>query len=144
MPQFYENGVGIQHPLEQLFNASGWDILSAIERGFRAQVDVKGKLAELFLYRHLHGLAEGGLISDLSWRDQDGIPDFGLEYAGRKLQMECKNVRSGDLRWKSRRRAARSEVGRAVATMSVSLMCWLCASSIRQANGSTCSLRPRI
>ena len=52
-PQFFENGQFVQHPLEQLFNASAWDMLTAIERGFRAQVDVKGKLAELFLYKHL-------------------------------------------------------------------------------------------
>ncbi len=50
-PQFYENGAFVKHPLEEKFKASGWDILSAIERGFRAQVDVKGKLAEYFLYR---------------------------------------------------------------------------------------------
>jgi hypothetical protein len=96
MPQFFENGVVVQHPLEQLFNAPGWDILSAIERGFRAQVDVKGKLAELFLYRQLQGLAQTGTITDLAWRDQDGIPDFLVEYQGRHLQIECKNVRSGD------------------------------------------------
>lgn len=42
-PQFYENGQVTQHPLEQLFNASAWDILSAIERGFRSQVDVSNR-----------------------------------------------------------------------------------------------------
>lgn len=35
-----------KHPLEELWNTSAWDILSAVQRGFRAQVDVKGKLAE--------------------------------------------------------------------------------------------------
>ena len=34
-PQFTESGNIVQHPLEKLFNASGWDILSAIEKGFR-------------------------------------------------------------------------------------------------------------
>jgi len=35
-PTFTEDGRTVQHPLELRFNASGWDILSAIERGFRA------------------------------------------------------------------------------------------------------------
>lgn len=95
-PQFYENGQVTQHPLEQLFNASAWDILSAIERGFRAQVDVKGKLAEWFLYKHLTELQRQGVIQRVEWRDQDGIPDFLIEVRDRALQMECKNVRSGD------------------------------------------------
>lgn len=95
-PQFYENGKFVQHALEQLFNASGWDILSAIERGFRAQVDVKGKLAEWFLYKHLVELRELGIIEKVEWRDQDGVPDFLIRIRGRQLQMECKNVRSGD------------------------------------------------
>ncbi len=34
----------MRHPLEEEFNASASDILSAIQQGFRAQVDVKGKL----------------------------------------------------------------------------------------------------
>ncbi len=48
-PQFVESGRPVRHPLEVKFNAPAWDILSVIERGFRAQVDVKGKLAEWFL-----------------------------------------------------------------------------------------------
>jgi len=35
------------HQLEKDFNAPAKDILDAISYGFRAQVDVKGKLAEL-------------------------------------------------------------------------------------------------
>ena len=94
-PQFFENGVPVQHPIEQLFNASGWDILGAVQRGFRAQVDVKGKLAELFVYRELVALQQSGFLTKLEWRDQDGIPDFLIQVRGRDLQMECKNVRSG-------------------------------------------------
>jgi len=93
-PQFFETGQLVQHPLERLFNATGWDILSAIEKGFRAQVDVKGKLAEFFLDRHLEGLLTTGVITALSWRDQDGIPDFLLTYKGAELRVECKNIRS--------------------------------------------------
>jgi hypothetical protein len=94
-PQFYENGAFVQHPMETKFNAAGWDILSAIEKGFRAQVDVKGKLAELFLYRHLVELQARGFVDKVEWRDKDGIPDFLIEVKGVELEVECKNVRSG-------------------------------------------------
>ena len=80
-PQFFKSGKKpVQHPLEKLFNASGWDILSAIEKGFRAQVDVKGKLAELFLFRQFDKLQTAGMISTLEWHDRDGIPDFSMTY----------------------------------------------------------------
>ena len=36
-PQFYESSQPVQHPLEQKFNATAWDILCAIERGFRVE-----------------------------------------------------------------------------------------------------------
>jgi hypothetical protein len=36
------------------------------------------------------------VIERVEWRDQDGVPDFLIETRGRQLQMECKNVRSGD------------------------------------------------
>ena len=93
-PQFFDAGQPVQHPLERLFNASGWDILSAIEKGFRAQVDVKGKLAELFLHLQLESLRASSVISALNWRDKDGVPDFLLTYKSRDFQAECKNVRS--------------------------------------------------
>ena len=95
-PLFHENGVPVQHAIEQLFNASGWDILSAIERGFRAQVDVKGKLAEWFLYKQLTDAQRLGVIEAVQWRDSDGLPDFPVTARGRSLQIECKSVRSGD------------------------------------------------
>src|SRR5258708_7534681 len=82
-PQFFDAGNPVQHPLERLFNASGWDILSAIENGFRARVDVKGKLAELFLHRRLEAILASGVLTRLEWRDQDGVPDFLLTCRGR-------------------------------------------------------------
>ena len=94
-PTFILDGQVVQHPLELKFNASGWDILSAIERGFRAQVDVKGKLAEWFLYKQLLELKESGVIDDVTWYDTDGRPDFDVVIKGRTIRMECKNVRSG-------------------------------------------------
>ena len=56
-----------RHPLETKLNASAQDILTAIERGFRAQVDVKGKLAELFLSRELDRLKAAGIIRGIRY-----------------------------------------------------------------------------
>ena len=94
-PTFTDHGQTIQHPLELKFNATGWDILCAIEQGFRAQVDVKGKLAEWFLYKQLKELKSRGVIEDVIWHDTNGRPDFDIMIGGRTIRMECKNVRSG-------------------------------------------------
>lgn len=84
------------HPLEKRFNAPTADILEAIEHGFRAQVDVRGKLAELYLYRHFERQRLEGRIVSLQWHDADGQPDFEIVMRdGRKLRVECKNLRSG-------------------------------------------------
>jgi len=40
-PTFTDDGQTVQHPLELKFNTSAWEILCAIEQGFRAQGDVK-------------------------------------------------------------------------------------------------------
>ncbi|HET6576584.1 MAG TPA: hypothetical protein VFG68_23500 [Fimbriiglobus sp.] len=95
-PQFFDAGQPVHHPLEVKFNAGAWDILSAIEKGFRAQVDVKGKLAEWFLYRVLEIEREAGLFTTVEWSDVDGQPDFRLVGSGFDLRMECKNLRSGE------------------------------------------------
>lgn len=85
------------HPLEKKFNAPAADILEAIEHGFRAQVDVRGKLAELYLYRHLERLRAEGQILSVRWHDADGQPDFEiLMRHGQKLRVECKNLRSDE------------------------------------------------
>ena len=90
------NSIG--HPLERSFNASARDILDAINSGFRAQVDVKGKLAELYLFRVLEALQKRGILSELRWSDTDGEPDFFLYHQGRRLTVQCKNIRSGGRR----------------------------------------------
>lgn len=87
----------MRHPLEDKFNSSAWDILSAIQRGFRAQVDVKGKLAEYFLNQKLEGLVTEGVLESCQWQDKDGEPDFIVKYRGKALRIECKNVRSKEL-----------------------------------------------
>ncbi|MBF6569982.1 MAG: hypothetical protein IVW54_14025 [Candidatus Binataceae bacterium] len=84
-----------RHPLEKKLNAPAVDILEAIEHGFRAQVDVKGKLAELYLSRHFEGLQREGKISRAVWHDSDGQPDFEVFMVdGGKMRVECKNLRS--------------------------------------------------
>ncbi len=97
-PQERENSIG--HPLEETLNAPARDILDAISSGFRAQVDVKGKLAELYLYRRLEVLHRRSVISELRWSDRDGDPDFFLCYKGHHLTIQCKNARSGKERCK--------------------------------------------
>jgi transcriptional regulator with XRE-family HTH domain len=82
------------HPLEAKLNATSDDILSAIQRGFRATIDVKGKLAEYFLSRELESLQREKKITDLIWFDADGKPDFTFMFKGNTLRLECKNVRS--------------------------------------------------
>jgi len=87
----------MRHPMEEEFNASAGDILSAIQRGFRAQVDVKGKLAEYFLNKELERLKAAGILDEVIWQDKDGEPDFLVTYRGRRIRVECKNVRSKEL-----------------------------------------------
>lgn len=68
--------------------------MDAIMRGFRAQVDVKGKLAELYLYKYLKSLEDSKLISELVWEDRDGEPDFKFKLQNKAVRMECKNLRN--------------------------------------------------
>lgn len=86
----------IGHPVERMLNASARDILDALENGFRARADLKGKLAELFMSRHLDELQRVGVIDRYEWFDQDGVPDFTIWFAdGTSIRLEVKNVRSG-------------------------------------------------
>ncbi|MCY2951324.1 MAG: hypothetical protein NTU53_05015 [Planctomycetota bacterium] len=83
-----------KHPLEVLLNASAWDILSAVQKGFRAIIDVKGKLAEYFLEHRIAQLHLAGEIDSYMWQDIDGQPDFLITVPGKTLRIECKNIRS--------------------------------------------------
>ncbi|MDE2509320.1 MAG: hypothetical protein KGM43_19130 [Planctomycetota bacterium] len=94
-PEFSENGQPRRHPLEELFKAPGWDILSAVAQGHRARTDVKGKLAEFYLNRHLEARRASLKIDRLNWSDATGEPDFIIEIGGVSYKIECKNVRSG-------------------------------------------------
>ena len=72
------------------------DVVEAVSRGFRAQVDIKEKLAELMLYRELENLRKDGELQTIDWLDEDGKPDFIVKWKGRTVIIECKNVRSSD------------------------------------------------
>ena len=96
-PRFIDDGKFVEHPLELKFNAPAWDILSAIERGARSQVDVKGKLAEWFLFKQLDDLKARGIIEARTWYDAYGHPDFDVVLRGCTFRMECKNIRSGKM-----------------------------------------------
>ena len=86
----------IGHPVERMLNASARDILDALENGFRARADLKGKLAELFMSRHLDEQQRAEVIDHYEWFDQDGVPDFTIWFTdGTLIQLEVKNVRSG-------------------------------------------------
>ena len=86
-----------RHPLETELNADAWDILNAVRSGFRALVDVKGKLAEYFFEKRLAEMKTNGVIERYEWKDVDGEPDFEIVYHGRELRVECKNVRSSEV-----------------------------------------------
>ena len=63
----------MNHPLEVALNAPANDILDAISKGFRAQADVKGKLAEYFLEKELSRLKDKGVapsrqLNRTGWR----------------------------------------------------------------------------
>jgi hypothetical protein len=94
-----------KHPLEVLWNTTAWDILSAIQHGFRAQADVKGKLAEWFLFKKLEEMKQEGALQNIIWQDKDGQTDFVVTYADREIKIECKNIRSPNQSERIRRSA---------------------------------------
>ena len=85
-----------KYKLEKEWKCTKDDIINAVSAGFRAQVDVKGKLAELFLSYLLKQLKENRIIDDFRWNDKDSEPDFIVIIQGNEYNLECKNVRSGE------------------------------------------------
>lgn len=83
-----------QPPLLAEWKVSGTDVLQALSHGFRAQADVKGKLAEWMLFKDLNRLQQSGSIQHIEWQDKDNKPDFVVTISGRTVIVECKNVRS--------------------------------------------------
>ena len=83
-----------EHPLLEAWKVTAMDIIQAISHGFRAQVDVKGKLAEWILYKDLNRLRDEGRVQKIEWVDADDRPDFVVRVGGHDFVVECKNVRS--------------------------------------------------
>jgi len=82
------------HPLLASWKVSSSDVVEALAHGFRAQVDVKGKLAEWLLFKELTRLQDTGEIQELEWLDADDMPDFVIKTRGRRVTVQCKNARS--------------------------------------------------
>lgn len=93
-PEFFLNGERKEHPLEHLLKASGWAILTAIERQRMAVMNVKGQLAEYYLNKILEDMAARGRIQEFEWRLES--PDFSVMLDNRNFTIECKNVRKED------------------------------------------------
>lgn len=91
-----EDVLGAMHPLTRKWKCSSKDVLDAVASGFRAQVDVMGKLAELKLFQLAVALKEAGLITSVRWMDKDNERDFEIGFKKQVYLLECKNVRSGD------------------------------------------------
>lgn len=83
------------HALESEMRCTSDDILEAVRKGHRAKVDVRGKLAEYFLWQWMSQMArESTDFALVCWNDKDGQPDFDVTWKGKPLRIECKNVRS--------------------------------------------------
>jgi hypothetical protein len=93
-PSFFRDGQPVEHPLEHLLKASGWAILTSIERQRMSVMNVKGQLAEYYLSKELETLLATGKIQEFEWRLES--PDFSLMLDNRNFTMECKNVRKTD------------------------------------------------
>jgi len=93
----------IGHTVERMLQASARDILDALE---------KGKLAELFMSRHLDDLVRAGAIVRYQWRDLDAVPDFLITLVdGTTRTIEVKNVRSGGSRLRVQTQKTRASRG---------------------------------
>lgn len=80
------------HALEQRFQMPAREILDVVLNNNRTLMNLKGAIAEEHLKRQLDALARQGQIEDFAPIDADGKPDFWVQFRGRRLYIECKNV----------------------------------------------------
>jgi len=78
-----------QHLLESQLGLSANEILDLIRSRFRLHAAVRGGVAELHLGRHLQRVRG---ITGIRSLDEDGRPDFQVNYRRRPVRIECKNV----------------------------------------------------
>ncbi|HMR80993.1 MAG TPA: hypothetical protein PKD61_38040, partial [Polyangiaceae bacterium] len=77
------------HALEMLLALPKQEILDAIKDRRRLLVAMRGAAAELHLLRVLKSERELSRVIEI---DDDGQPDFEVEYRGRPFRIECKNT----------------------------------------------------
>lgn len=77
------------HALEMALGLSKTEILDAIAERRRLLVAVRGAAAELHLRRFLRAERSLSRVTEL---DDDGQPDFEVEYRDRSYRIECKNT----------------------------------------------------
>jgi hypothetical protein len=79
----------LDHPLLKQFQLPVNDFLNLISTNFRLLVAVRGSVAEYHLHRLLERTSG---VSQIQKLDQDGQPDFNIQFRGRPIRIECKNV----------------------------------------------------
>jgi len=93
-----ENGVatghtpisgGTQHPLEVQFGVAASEILDIISGAFRLAAAVRGGVAEHHLKQQLKTIRGVGRVRHIN---EDGKPDFEVQYRKQSFLIECKNV----------------------------------------------------
>lgn len=79
------------HPLETQLGLSAREILDVIGGRFRLLTAVRGSVAEHHLEQYLRSDSD---ITDVCRIDEDGQPDFAVQFRGRtrQVRIECKNV----------------------------------------------------
>jgi hypothetical protein len=92
----------MSHPLEVRYDLTADELLSALDRRFRARVTLEGAVAEVQLERKIR-LLLGTTVMRFESHDQDGHPDFSVWVEGRDrpILVECKNVRNSDEAYRS-------------------------------------------
>ena len=83
------------HELDRAFQLPASEILDVVLKNNRCFVNLKGAIAQEHLARYLKRLVDAGLIQDFEPIDEDGRPDFLVEFKGKHLLLECKNVQKG-------------------------------------------------
>jgi hypothetical protein len=84
--------ISAKHQLEEQFALSATEILSVIQSSNRTLIAVRGAVAQEHLRRYFEELKNRSLIVDYRAIDEDGKPDFAVNYRGREYLIECKNV----------------------------------------------------
>jgi hypothetical protein len=77
------------HTLEAQLGLSAREILDVIGAHFRLKAAVRGSVAEHHLGRYLQHIPG---ISGVRHVDEDGRPDFEVNYKKRSVRIECKNI----------------------------------------------------